>query len=84
MIDITGEKYGMLTVIEEIPKSDPIYQKRKNGSVLWKCVCDCGNECIVSSNALRTGNVMSCGCLSSKNEFIIKKHLQELNIDYIP
>lgn len=83
-VNITGEKYGMLTVIEEVPKTDPVYQNRKNGSILWKCICDCGNECIVSSNALRGNHTMSCGCLASKNEFIIKNHLQNLNIDYMP
>lgn len=48
-VDITGQKFGMLTVLEEVPEI------RKNGAVAWKCLCDCGNETIVSGNALRTG-----------------------------
>ena len=35
VIDLTGQRFGKLTVIE---KSDI-----KNGSVLWKGKCDCGN-----------------------------------------
>ena len=83
-VNLCGKKYGMLTVIEEIPKSDPIYEKRKNRSILWRCVCDCGNESIVSSNALRRGETVSCGCLSSRNEWLIKDHLKTLNIKFIP
>lgn len=28
----------------------------------WTCRCDCGNECIVTTNSLRSGNTKSCGC----------------------
>ena len=76
MNDLTGQKYGMLTVIEEVK------DVRKNGSIVWRCVCECGNETIVSSNALRGGNTISCGCLTSKNEWRIRKYLSELNIKY--
>ena len=40
-IDLTGKRYGRLTVIE---KTD----QRANGSVVWRCQCDCGNECFVT------------------------------------
>lgn len=36
--NLIGERFGRLTVIE---KTD----KRKNGSIVWKCQCDCGNIC---------------------------------------
>lgn len=78
MIDLTGQKYGMLTVLEEVP------EMRKSGSIVWRCRCECGNETLVSSNALRTGGTVSCGCLSSKNEWIIRRHLEELNIKFLP
>lgn len=77
-IDLTGQKYGMLTVIEEV-SSD-----KKYGGLYWKCKCDCGNETIVSSNSLRTGGTISCGCLSSKNEWIIRNYLDSIGIKYIP
>ena len=77
-INLIGQKYGMLTVIEEVPNL------KKYGGLAWRCICECGNETIVPSNALRTGGTISCGCLSSKNEWLIKKHLQELEIDFVP
>ncbi len=55
-LDLTGQKFGRLTVIE---KTD----KRKCGFVVWLCRCDCGNEYEVRSNCLRNGVTRSCGCL---------------------
>jgi hypothetical protein len=48
-IDITGEVYGKLTVIEFIGSD------RKNKTTLWKCQCSCENKTIliVSSHSLR-------------------------------
>lgn len=50
LIDITGQKFGRLTVIER-------YDKKR-----WKCVCDCGNTTISDSWQLRNGIALSCGC----------------------
>ena len=57
-IDITGEKYGRLTVLE--------YVGYKAGRTAWRCKCDCGNETIVTANCLRTGKTKSCGCYSNE------------------
>lgn len=57
--DLTGRRYGMLTVIRPYPAAE---QKK----TIWLCRCDCGNECYVSSNALFYGNRKSCGCLHRK------------------
>ena len=54
-IDLTGMKFGRLTVIER-RGSD------KSGNAMWLCKCDCGNECVVRSNGLKRGNTKSCGC----------------------
>lgn len=56
-IDLTGQKFGRLTVIKKVGCS-------KNKSILWLCKCDCGNEVVVTSNNLRTGNSTSCGCFA--------------------
>lgn len=78
-IDISGYKYGHLTVLKQHDgKTD------SRGSVLWDCVCDCGNHCTVSSNALRTGNTISCGCVVSSNEERIRKVLENFNIKFKP
>jgi hypothetical protein len=55
LIDITGKKFGKLTVLEKCNT----YTKRK----YWKCICDCGKETIKESYPLRNGLVRSCGCL---------------------
>ena len=53
--DLTGEKFGMLTVIEKT-------EKREHNTVVWKCKCDCGNETFVTSRDLIHHRKMSCGC----------------------
>lgn len=57
MIDLTGERFGRLTVIRSEGKN-------RNGSYMWLCECDCGNTKVLNSGELRRGNVRSCGCLS--------------------
>ena len=54
----------------------------KNGKVLWKCKCDCGNYTFVLGINLRYGDTLSCGCLNSKNEMIIKQILSRYQIQY--
>ena len=57
--DITGQKFGNLTVIE---KAETV--KVKHGTVVkWLCKCDCGNTRIVPGAELRRGNAKHCGCL---------------------
>ena len=55
-IDLTGQPFGRLLVLYECGRS-------KGGNVLWKCRCDCGNECVVRNDALRNQRTQSCGCL---------------------
>lgn len=55
-IDLTGERFGRLTVIG---KSD--IQDGKG--LLWDCSCSCGNVVSVRSYNLRIGKTRSCGCL---------------------
>lgn len=55
-INLIGKKYGKLTVIEEIE------ERNKQGKILYKCICECGNECIVKAINLTTGKTKSCGC----------------------
>lgn len=54
-IDLTGQRFGRLTVIEKCGVAT-------SGHALWKCKCDCGNHHITTSNQLRGGS-KSCGCL---------------------
>lgn len=60
--DLTGKKFGKLTVICK-------EYTDKNRNIHWKCKCECGNTAIVRGRALKNGNTKSCGCLiyESKN-----------------
>ena len=66
--DLTGMKFGRLTVIE---RQGYLYKNK----IAWLCKCDCGNQKIISVDCLKRGTVKSCGCLHSEkwNE-IIKTH----------
>lgn len=55
MIDLIGDKYGRLTVVE--------FDRLQNRKTYWKCTCDCGLTVIATGNNLRSGNTKSCGCL---------------------
>lgn len=74
--DITGNKYGILTAIKPI---DEDYKNRKTG-MKWLTKCDCGCTKIVKLNSLESGVTISCGCITSKNEFYIRQILLENNI----
>lgn len=72
--DLTGKKFGRLTVIERDVKRDfEQYKNGKNG-VHWLCKCDCGNQKILSitGHQLKSGHTQSCGCYAS--EQIIKRN----------
>lgn len=56
--DITGKRFGRLTAIE------PIGPKEGSG-IMWKCMCDCGNEVVTSCAHLISGHTTSCGCFRS-------------------
>jgi len=60
--DLTGMKFGRLTVIERV--------ENKGKRACWKCRCDCGNDVIVDASALNHNLTTSCGC--QKRERIIK------------
>ena len=59
-IDITGKRFGRLSVIECVGYD-------YNRAAIWKCICDCGNEVIVTGSSLRGGYTKSCGCLCREN-----------------
>ena len=62
--DMLGLKIGNLEVIEEV-------KERKNGYVMYKCRCVCGNEIYVSGSNLRrrlkNKTNVGCGCGMHKN-----------------
>ena len=56
-IDLTGKKFGRLTVGDHFIRSPTTNQ------FMWHCVCDCGSEKFVEGAKLRDGHTKSCGCL---------------------
>lgn len=55
--DLIGKKFKKLKVLEQLK------EKTKSNKILYRCICDCGNEHIVSGDLLRSGKTKSCGCL---------------------
>lgn len=55
IIDLTGKRFGKLTVIKK-------HNQDKWGGWNWLCMCDCGNETVVSGGHLRGLKTKSCGC----------------------
>lgn len=59
--DLTGQKYGKLTVIKRVPPHG------NSKSVYWLCYCDCGNKDVeVRGSCLTSGHTVSCGCYISE------------------
>lgn len=54
-IDLTGKKFGRLTVIERA--------HNHGRETYWKCQCDCGNFKEINGAKLKSGHTKSCGCL---------------------
>lgn len=54
-----------------------------NGQVVWRCICDCGQECFVPQENF--GRTKSCGCtvFNSNGELIVKEILQKNNVNFI-
>lgn len=77
-LDLSKDKYGMLQPLEATK------QRTSQGSIIWKCLCDCGNIAYVSVDALRGQHpIRSCGCLHrSLGEQTIEKLLITNSILY--
>jgi len=60
IIDLMNMRFGRLLVVEMAERWEYISTHR---DIWWKCLCDCGNDAIVSSLRLRGGHTKSCGCL---------------------
>jgi hypothetical protein len=54
LVDITGRKFGRLSVIERTNDD--------GNTPMWLCLCDCGNKHTVRGGSLTSGNTISCGC----------------------
>ena len=58
--DLTGKTFSELTVLNAT-------DERKNGAIVWKCQCSCGNIAYVQTGNLSSGHTKSCGHLNKTN-----------------
>jgi hypothetical protein len=58
IIDLTGRKFGKLTVIER--------DRLPSGVSVWRCRCECGGERLAIGWNLTDGSAKSCGCVRNK------------------
>ncbi len=70
-IDITGQKFGLLTVFGDVGKD-------KFGQRLWQCACECGKQLTARSRDLRSGNTKSCGCIAPRNPVLATERFGRL------
>jgi hypothetical protein len=56
LIDLSGKKFGMLTVIKRNGTDN-------SGKAKWLCSCECGNTTSTTCDSLIHNNTKSCGCL---------------------
>lgn len=61
--DLTGKRFGRLTVIKRGENS-------KHGNAKWICNCDCGKRnVLVFGKHLCSGHTKSCGCIRIEAEY---------------
>ena len=66
-VDIAGYRCGLLVAVRPTAA-------RRGTSVIWECICDCGNKKLASQAHLRAGTPKSCGCLPNPLPPITIKH----------
>lgn len=55
--NLIGKRFSRLLVVRKCEYSN------KKGSLIWECLCDCGNITTADSYSLNSGKKKSCGCL---------------------
>jgi hypothetical protein len=64
-LQLEGVRFGKLVVTKDVGVNE-------QGTYMWLCKCDCGNEKIVKGASLKYGSTRSCGC--GIIEAVIKTH----------
>lgn len=85
-IDLTGQKFGRLTVIRQ---GKNIVSPTTNRSyVAWLCLCDCQLKLpterqklkLITGESLRSGKIKSCGCLHQETARENGKKAKKYNV----
>lgn len=64
-IDLTGKRFGMLTVIEPLDEDKDFYGTKNRW---WLCRCDCGEVVKARGDKLRGGQKTNCGCQAKQRK----------------
>lgn len=72
-IDLSGQAFGRLRVAGRSER------RNATGSIFWKCHCECGSVCDVSSIQLRSGKTQSCGCIRAERYEELKAKAADLS-----
>lgn len=84
--DLTGKKFGKLTVLSQNENDYVSPCGRK--AALWNCICECGNKCVKNGWYLTKGDTQSCGCIENEikakrgKEMFEKHNVYDLSGDY--
>lgn len=70
VVDLTGQVFGRLTVLE----LDHVKRSTRN----WKCQCSCGNITVVRESNLLHGITKSCGCIKRESKKSSKIEVQKI------
>ena len=73
-IDLTGQRFGLLTVVEP---AESFILKNGKPRTRWLCKCDCGNQTISTTPSLRDGSTISCGCERKKRAAAARTKIME-------
>lgn len=63
--NLVGERFGRLRVTEVVPPDRS--ENTKSRKYRWRCLCECGEECIVETAPLIKGGQRSCKCLQRES-----------------
>ena len=72
-VDISGRRFHRLTALY------PTEKRSAQGSVVWHCRCECGNELDASYNELVYSNIRSCGCQKKEHNGKIRDFLTHVS-----
>lgn len=71
--NLTGKKFGRLTVVD--------FAYTKDTKAYWNCKCECGGTIVAKGTFLKTGNIVSCGCVKKTNRDEGLKQIKKAFVD---
>lgn len=75
-LDLRDKKFNYLYCIE--PCTD-----RKGPSIVWKCLCDCGNITYKPADTIKDGRSKSCGCMRLNTKYKFGRGFGNVYSNYV-